>query len=448
MKLNSLAARLVLLACFSLTIALGSIGFVLSAQFNRYFEDRIYAELAAHLDQLTANLSFDENGGLVVIPLLDPRFETPFSGLYWQVKKEGQATVVSRSLWTGTLDIPPSETAGVLARSAFESPTGQPLLGLSRSVLVGQEAAPGLVQLSVAIDQSEVKKAAEGFQATMLFWMAIIFAGLILAAWVQVKLGLAPLETLRQRVERVRSGLDERLDGAFPREVRPLANEVNELLDLHDKTVRQARERAGDLAHGLKTPLAVMNTIARDLRQSGQGNTAAEIEQQIDSMSHFIGRELARVRVRPVRGGGILAKPVAQKMLAAIKRFPRAAELEWELDMPDDFSTPFDAHDLSELLGNLLDNARKWAKSKVRLTGVVCVDGTHMLMVEDDGEGASAKDRAALGQRGKRLDPSTQGNGLGLAICADLATHCGAEFTIERSKIGGLAVCLHWAPAQ
>ena len=448
MKLHSLAARLVLLACLSFAVALGTISFVLSNQFNHYFEDRVYSELGAHLDQLTANLSFDDVGDLVVAPLLDPRFQAPFSGLYWQVRRNAHPQIVSRSLWTGALDVPPATTAGALERAALTTPMGEPLLALSRSVRIGDNTTPDLVQLTVAIDQTEVRRAARGLQATMLGWMAIIFAGLILAAWVQVRLGLVPLETLRKKVERVRGGKDKRLEGGFPIEVMPLANEVNELLDLHEITVTQARERASDLAHGLKTPLTIINTVARDLRKSGHGDAAAQIDGQVASMSHFIERELARVRVRTPGVATTPALPVAERMLDAIRRFPREEPLDWQLRMDEDFSTPFDAHDLSELLGNQLDNARKWAKSVVRLTGAVQPDGTHVIIVEDDGKGVDKKQRAKLGRRGRRLDPSAQGSGLGLAICADLALHYGADFELGRSELGGLKISVSWRPAS
>ena len=447
MKLRSLAMRLVLLSCLSIAAALATISIVLSGQFSTYFEDRVYAELGAHLDQLTVNLSFDDNKDMVVTPLLDPRFEAPFSGLYWQARYEGHPQVVSRSLWTGSIDVPAATRAGVLERATIGSSLGEPLLTLTRAVQVGESGAHSLVELTVAIDQTEVQAAAAGFQATMLRWMLLIFVGLILAAWVQVKLGLSPLETLRQKVERVRSGNDQRLDGAYPTEVQPLASEVNELLDLHEVTVTQARERASNLAHGLKTPLTIINTIARDLRKDGQGAAADEIDSQIGSMSHFIERELARVRVRTPRSVATPALPVAENMLKAIKRFPREQPLDWQLDMPADFMTPFDAHDLSELLGNQLDNARKWARSEVRLRAYVQEDGTHVLQVEDDGAGVTLDECAQLGQRGKRLDPSAQGSGLGLAICADLASHYGAEFSVERSDLGGLKALTKWQPA-
>jgi len=447
MTFRSLSARLILLACLSISVALGSIAFVLGGQFSRYFEDRVYSELAAHLDQLTANLAFDDLGNIVVEPLLDPRFEAPFSGLYWQALREGFPRVVSRSLWTGRIEAPLPTSAGVLERAAFVSSLGEPLLALSRAVAIGEGGNASLVSLTIAIDQSEVQRAAAGFQATMFSWMLLISVGLIAASWVQVKLGLAPLETLRQMVERVRSGEKHRLEGRFPSEVQPLADEVNELLDLHDVTVAQARERASNLAHGLKTPLTIINTLTRDLRKTGQGAAADEIDSQIASMSHFIERELARVRIRTPGTTDSLVFPVAEKMLASIKRFPRETPLEWLLDIPDNFTSPFDAHDLSELFGNLLDNARKWARSKIRLSAGTTEDGRRFLRVEDDGAGVSEAEMAMLGTRGQRLDPAAQGSGLGLAICADLAAHYGAKMEIGPSGLGGLAITISWPPA-
>ncbi|MCF6272638.1 MAG: HAMP domain-containing histidine kinase [Rhodobacteraceae bacterium] len=444
MRLRSLAARLILLSCLSIAVALGTIGFVLGERFNTYFEDRVYSELGAHLDQLTANLSFDAEGDMVVKSLPDPRFEAPFSGHYWQVQRPDHPQMVSRSLLTGSINVPAFFEVGMSVRSALESPQGQPLLALSRAVIVGLEEAESRVELTVAINQSEVQRAAAGFRTTMLGWMFLIFLGLIGAAWVQVKLGLAPLETLRLKVERVRSGQDDRLKGNFPTEVQPLAREVNELLELHEMTVEQARERASNLAHGLKTPLTVINTVARDLRKNGQSAEAEEIATQIASMSHFIERELARVRIRPAGRFDHPAREVAQKMLKTIQRFPRETPLDWQFDIPQGFTSPFDSHDLSELLGNLLDNARKWAGTQVRLSAGESADGCRYLRVEDDGEGVDEEGCTRLGQRGQRLDPSAQGSGLGLAICTDLAAHYGATIEISRSSMGGLMVTVSW----
>ena len=271
-----------------------------------------------------------------------------------------------------------------------------------------------------------------------------MFVALIIAAWVQVRLGLVPLEQLRRKVEQVRAGSENKLEGPFPREVQPLANEVNELLDLHNESLRFARERASDLAHGLKTPLTVMLTISRDLRDDNQPERADEIETQVASMRHYVERELARVRTKIPSDKRNAAAPVVEKMVSTIRRFPSDTPLEWQVDLPEGLATPFDTHDLSELLGNLLDNARKWAATKVKISGVISPDGSTSITVEDDGQGVPEEDLPTILGRGERLDPSVQGTGLGLAICADMAESYGAELSLSRSVLGGLSATIKW----
>ena len=220
--------------------------------------------------------------------------------------------------------------------------------------------------------------------------------------------------------------------------------EVNELLTLHETSLAGARERASDLAHGLKTPLTVMQTIARDLRKINQAEQADEIDTQVASMHHYIERELARVRTQVPSNTKTQAAPVVNKMVSTIRRFPRETPLEWHVDIPDDLNTPFDAHDLSEMLGNILDNARKWANSQVRVQGVTLPDGRAFITIEDDGPGVPDEMLPTILARGERLDPSVQGTGLGLAICADMAESYGAEFTLSKSALDGLSVRILW----
>ncbi|MHA1128614.1 MAG: ATP-binding protein, partial [Alphaproteobacteria bacterium] len=225
---------------------------------------------------------------------------------------------------------------------------------------------------------------------------------------------------------------------------QPLADEVNELLDLHRTSLSSARDRASDLAHGLKTPLTVMLTLALDLRAVGQDGVADEIEEQVSSMRYYIERELARVRTQSPAGISTDAAPVVNKMVSAIRKFPREKPLDWEVEIPDNLRTPFDEHDLSELLGNIFDNARKWAKSRVRIIGKALPDGVIEILIEDDGPGVAEDMLSTILTRGERLDPNVQGHGLGLAICADLVENYGAEFILERSSLGGLAVTTRW----
>ena len=444
MRASSLGLRLILLACLSISVALIATTFVLNALFHDFFEERIFAELDRDLTQLTANLSIEEDGSLSVSPMPNPRFGLPFSGLYWQAVEPEKQASASRSLWGGSYDFPANPIAGQRTRIEIDSSQDVPLLITGWTILIGESDQQRRITLSVATNESEVIEATDKFQSAFILWLALMFLGLIIASWVQVRLGLVPLETLRKKVEQVRSGAKNKLEGPFPSEVQPLAGEVNELLALHETSLADARERASDLAHGLKTPLTVMQTIARDLRKVNQDEQADEIDTQVASMRHYIERELARVRTQVPSNTKIQVAPVVDKMVSTIRRFPRETPLEWRVDIPAGLGTPFDAHDLAEMLGNLFDNARKWAKSQVHIHGESLPDGRASITVEDDGPGVPDDMLATIVARGGRLDPSVQGTGLGLTICADMAESYGATFTLSKSPLGGLSVTIMW----
>jgi signal transduction histidine kinase len=444
MKTSSLGLRLILLACLSISVALIATTFVLNALFHDFFEERIFAELDRDLTQLTANLAIEEGGSLSVAPLPNPRFGLPFSGLYWQAVEPETQINTSRSLWGVSYKFPANPIAGQRTHIEIDSSQGVPLLITGWTILIGEGDQQRAITLSVATNESEVIEATAKFRSAFILWLALMFLGLIIASWVQVRLGLVPLETLRKKVEQVRSGAKNKLDGSFPSEVQPLVGEVNELLALHETSLADARERASDLAHGLKTPLTVMQTIARDLRKVNQDEQANEIDTQVASMRHYIERELARVRTQVPSSTKTNAAPIVDKMVSTIRRFPREIPLEWRVDIPAGLNTPFDAHDLAEMLGNLFDNARKWAKSQVHIHGEDLPDGRTSITIEDDGPGVPDDMLATILERGERLDPSVQGTGLGLTICADMAESYGAVFTLSKSALGGLSVTIMW----
>jgi len=444
MRISSLRFRLILLSVVSILLALAATTFVLNTLFHQFFQERIFAELDQDLKQLTANISINDDGTLTVSPLQDPRFAEPFSGLYWQIVEEDHTTLSSTSLWGTVYETSMGDEPGKQYRVDTTSGQGVPILVLGWTIILGDDQNQRKVTLSIATNESEVIEATTRFRTSFIQWLFVMFIALIIASTVQVLLGLAPLETLRRKVGQVRAGTESRLNGQFPREVQPLADEVNELLELHETSLEDARARASDLAHGLKTPLTVMLMLAQDMRRNEQVETAAEIESQVASMHHFIERELARTRTRTPTRIQTPALPVAEKMVSAIRKFPRDTPLDWEMDIPADLTTPFDEHDLSELLGNIFDNARKWAKGKVTITGLVSETAMSSLCIEDDGPGVPDALLQTILTRGGRLDADVQGTGLGLTICADMTESYGATLTLTRAKIGGLAVCISW----
>ncbi len=444
MKSGSLGLRLILLACASISISLVAAGFMLSGLFHQYFEERLYRELENQLNQLTANLALGENDSIVVGELPDPRFRLPFSGLYWQVIEQDGDSVFSRSLWGEPIAITAPAEPGVLVRDRDYNNPDEPLLIVGREILLGDPVDPRVLDLTVAVSEEEVYLALNRFRYTLTQWLALMFVFLILASWIQVRLGLSPLEAIREKINAIRGGHAKRLTGEFPAEVMPLADEVNELLELHETSLETARSRASDLAHGLKTPLTIMLALAKDIEKAGQPKIADDITQQVNSMNQYVERELARSRLQVPAGLRTRAKPVIQRMADMIAKLPRDEPLDWQVDIPETLDAPFDEHDLSELMGNMLDNARKWAKSVVVISGGTAGNETQHITVEDDGPGVPEDMIETILSRGGRLDENVQGTGLGLAICADMAREYGADLTLEKSELGGLKVSFIW----
>ncbi len=445
MKRTSLRFRLVLLSLITISVALVATTYALNERFYRYFQDRVYAELEQYLEQLATNISLDAGDRIVVEPLFDRRFDQPFSGLYWQVEIDGSKPILSRSLWGKQVSTPSGLAPGSRFQNDAESPTGSPVLVSGWVITIGEGPQARQVSLAVAIDSSEVLVAAEGFQAYLVKWLGLMLVGLIIASWVQIGFGLAPLRRIYRKVEAVKNGSETRLTGEFPTEVQPLVDEVNILLEAHEKSLAEARAKASDLAHGLKTPLTVMRAITEQLESDIDPARAREIEDQISSMHRFIERELAQVRKTRPNTVKTQVLPAVEHMVASMKKLPRGDALAWQVQLPDDLRIPFDQHDLAELLGNILDNARKWARSTVRISGQTGKGSAGSLRIQDDGPGVPDALIEAIPERGAFTGDLANGHGLGLAICKDLVESVNGRILLTPARDGGLAVDIIWS---
>ncbi len=444
MTRGSLRLRLLAAGAASILIALALAGLGLTLLFERHVERRVVVELELDLRQLIGHLGRGENGTLLLErPLADPRFEEPLSGLYWQITEEPGGTVLrSRSLWDGTLDLPPdSLRTGEVHRHAIPGPGGATLLILERHIALPQRLGGGSVRAAVAIDRGEIHAAGRAFASELVPSLAVLAAVLIAAAWVQVRVGLRPLDAIRRRLSAIRTGAVRRLGTAFPDEVQPLAAEVDSLLDTQDATIERARAHAADLAHGLKTPLTVLADDARQLRSRGEAALADEVAALVEGMRRHVERELARARagVRARGGASQPVSPIARQVVEVMRRTPRGKELGWHIDIPGDLAVGIDAQDLAEMLGNLAENAAQWARTSVRLCGRQGSDAA-VLLVEDDGPGVPDQEIETVLARGGRLDATKPGAGLGLAIVCDLAEAYGGSLSLSRSPLGGLRV--------
>ena len=440
---SSLSLRLLLAAGLSTLIALIATGLVLNVLFRSYFEDRVRQELESYLVQLTSNVLIDAEGELEVSELADPRFAEPLSGYYWQVQRDDRQPVLSQSFWAEPLQIPsPPQRGEIVFLSALVADDFNLLTG-SWIVTLAHEGSNVEVLLIVALDQSRLDQSIAGFSRNVLTAMGLLGVFLVLASWFQVRVGLRPLENVRAEVNAIKEQPSRRLSKDYPTEVKPLVEEVNDLLERQSAAITLARARASDLAHGLKTPLTIMRAVSEDLRKTEQVKIAEEIDSQVDNMQYFVERELARSRDQSTEIAWCKAAPVVERLVRAFSRRTDASDVQWHTDIDADCACPFDEYGLTELLGNLVDNAAKWARSEIS----IAVDGTRdsgFIQVVDDGPGISETDLGVVLRRGERLDKSVPGQGLGLAIVADMALQRGANFDLRNCKNGGLSARVSW----
>lgn len=440
MKAGSLRLRLLLAAAVSIVAALAIAGVFISLILERYLHGRIESELDVHMRQLAGAVSLDEDDRLsLAYELADPRFFNPLGGLYWQVSQAGKPVLSSRSLWDQSLAA--ATLPGLPRVQEIPGPNGAPLLALVRNVILETDKGDRRLHLVVAINQHEALEALKGFNGEIVLSLGGLALFLLLAAWLQITVGLKPLRLLQLRLNQVRLGKSRQLQGEFPTEVRPLVTELNAVLLSQEETIKRARARAGDLAHGLKTPLAILSAEGRSLRKLGQETSAHEIETQVQIMRRCVERQLARTRARGKGGSRSIAIPVAtsvERLLKAMKRLPGGTEITWKTDIPNGVSVALDPEDFDDIFGNLLDNARKWARSEVTFRCRERPDAI-LLSVEDDGCGIPEDQLATAVARGGMLDVGkASGSGLGLAIAHDVLETYGADLEVRNGEPTGL----------
>lgn len=441
---GSLRLRLLAAAACAVAVALAISGTMLDGIFSRYIDERAVAELTNHANQILAGIERDSDGQLQVTSApADPRFLTPNSGLYWQIDQNGVQPKRSRSLWETVLVLTNDHLPdGIVHRHELSGPSGARLIALERSLTIGPTSAPTVLLLTVALDRQETSAAVAAFRTVLMRSLTVLGLALILALWLQVAIGLYPLNAVKQALERVHSGAQSRLEGAFPSEIHPLVTTMNALLEREQRTIERAREQAADLAHGFKTPLTVLSAVSRDLQRAGNGQAAAELDTQIDIMGRHVQRELARTRTQGSAAVGRISVPVAPvvaRLVAALERIGAGRGLTWEIAVDPAATFPGHENDLLELIGNIADNAAKWASSRIAVTGTQ-TKGQLTLCIDDDGPGIPEDAQTDVLTRGRRLDESRDGTGLGLSIVARLVEAYGGKVALSRSRLGGLAV--------
>lgn len=444
MRWASLRLRLVAGGMIAILVALGVAGAGLVLLFQRHVSRTMAADLDVHLRQLLAGIDVDSGGHLIIIRQpADPRFEEPLSGLYWQVTDDRDQMLRSRSLWDTTLGLPPDEPGpSEVHQHEVDGPGGARVLVAERSVLMKAGERRVRVRAAVASDLSRAARAVKAFAKDLSVALGLLALALAIATSIQVSLGLRPLGLLRRGIFEIKTGQRKHLPTAVPSEVGPLVEEVNALLDAQEREIVRSRGRAADLAHGFKTPLAALVADAARLRERGDVKVAQNIQAVADAMSRLVDRELALARVRGKSRTGVPATelaPLLDKLVATLARTPIGERVRFESAISAETRLPLDRTDLAEVLGNLLENAARHARSRVSVGETA---NPLSVVIEDDGEGIPDSQVARVLERGGRLDERSSGTGLGLSIVQDVLAAYGWRLEIGRSRLGGARVAI------
>jgi signal transduction histidine kinase len=448
MRARSLARRLFLLAALWSALALAVAGGVLVTVFRTSAERAFDERLEVYLKTLIGALANEnEQSGFIRPPdnLGEPRFELPLSGWYWAVRTsaDGKVVAASNSLTGEVLPFPSDGAAAVDAsgfqRATVTGPDTQELRAIERQIAFDETRS---FRVAVAGNTGSLSADLVAFTAQTGLILALVGIGLVLTTYLQVRIGLRPLVGMRDALFRIRSGEAERLEGSFPSEIAPLAQELNALIEANREVVERSRTQVGNLAHALKTPLSVITNEAH----RSEAPFAALVAEQATVMRDQIQNYLERARMaaqRRVIGVVSDVDGVIDRLVRVMRRIHADRGIALQLTLPTGLKFRGEQQDLEEMAGNLIDNACKWAKSQVRIEVQVAPGATGddrrfmIVTVDDDGPGISAEKRAELGTRGKRLDETVPGSGLGLSIVTDLATLYGGRLELDDSPLGG-----------
>jgi signal transduction histidine kinase len=452
MTLNSLAFRLFATAALWTLLVLAIAGVVIDYVHKREAEAAFDTRLSQILTQIIAFSTLHEGDEPRVPKIVgEPLFELTHSGWYWQITPLDNAPgrrMVSASLAGESLLIPSSlkkkpDPTNIIWYNTT-GPVGESLRIAENVYNAGEDESPRFYSFLVAGDAETTESVNATFRLPLTIALGLAGLVLVAATLFQVRFVLWPLQAIEKRLAGIRSGSAEKLDGTLPSEIEPLRTELNALIKSNQEIVERARTQVGNLAHALKTPLAVILNEARD----DKGTSAQKIAEQATVMHDQVNYYLDRARM--AARAGLVGRqtevyPVAEGIVRALERIHSERNLNISVDCPADARFLGEKQDLEEMLGNLLDNACKWGNSRIALKVAVADTATRKLLhisVDDDGPGLTPEQRAQGIARGRRLDETKPGSGLGLSIIAELAQSYRGTFALEQATLGGLSARL------
>jgi signal transduction histidine kinase len=454
MRANSLAFRLTASAAIISIILFVAAGVLLADLFKSAVERNFDERLRAVLDGLLSNVDVAQDGGALAMEsaLADTRFALPLSGWYWQVTPlgpDGGGRLVSASLLDQRLvpseaELAQRDSEGV-ARFYMKDAKGTQLRGIEqRYSFPGSDRQYSII---VAGNFDELKGEIWAYTNTLVLVLAFLGLGFLGSVVVQVRYGLRPMNALRDELNAIREGEADKLVGQYPEEIEPVARELNLMIQANAEVVERARTQVGNLAHALKTPLSVLTNEANIQK----GPLADKIKEQAqvmrDQVSLYLDRARRAARAQTL-GSATGVKTVVDAIARTLERIHHDKMIKVLTDVPDSLRFRGEQQDLEEMVGNLLDNAFKWATRQIAVRArplkTEGPDGRAWLeiAVEDDGPGLPADRRVEALKRGRRLDETKPGSGLGLSIVSETAAMYSGKIQLDNASIGGLRTIL------
>jgi len=449
MKRNSLAFRLSAAATACILLILPATGVALVSVYRGAVETSFDVRLNYYLQYLIGATSRAQDGLVLEAPdtLGEPLFSLPASGWYWQIAPadtKNDPLLKSASLVSEALDLPPPEASeDDVQRTYISGPEEELLRVVARDIIFPGGDGARSYSFAVAGDAGEIDESVWSFTTMLIAAFGALGVALLVATFIQVRYGLRPLSDIGARLAAIRSGKAEKLEGELPSEIQPLQQELNSLIRSNQNIIERARTHVGNLAHALKTPLSVITNEARDRDDPFAKKVSEQAEIMRQQVTHHLDR--ARVAARAgVVGRSTHLKPVIENMRAALVKIYSQNQINLSAECPAHLRFAGEKQDLQEMIGNLMDNACKWARARVEVSaGVNAEDRGYLrICVDDDGPGLPPEARKKAVKRGRRLDEGKPGSGLGLSIVADLSNLYDGNFWLEESSLGGLRAVL------
>jgi len=436
---NSLTLRLIATSFAWVGVTLLVSAVLLVVLFRGHIEQRFEALLLDHLEELVSASELTPEGTLQMTwRPSDPRFNRPHSGWYWEILQSGVSVARSDSLWRESLKVTEPRIDGISQIQKFSGPEDEPLQVLVQDITFPEVEKPLL--FVVAGPVANIEDNVWAFTVQVAITLTVLGIGLLLVVWFQVRFGLRPLQALQRALGDIRKGKAQRLPENHPTEVEPVVSELNGLLDHNKALLERARTQVGNLAHALKNPLTVIRNEAKSI----ENERGRVIREQTAAMANSVDRYLSQARIAGtagVLGARADVKAIIEDLSFSMERLYQERDIEIQCSGLEGCWFRGEAQDLEEMLGNLMDNACKWARSQV-LVRAECAKDRLLIVVEDDGPGIPEQRQVEVLQRGHRLDEKVPGSGLGLDIAKDIAGLYRGSITLDRGSSGGLRVKL------